>query len=255
MDALAMEDRWVGKIHPLVRLFVTLLYIVTVVSFPKYDLAGVLSMAVLPVIWFITADISVTDALRRLRIVLPLVMIIGIFNPFFDRAPAAAVFGTRISGGVLSMLTLMGKAVLTVLTSYLLIATTPVRQICSALRKIRVPKIIVTEILLIYRYITVLLAETQRIRDAYMLRAPGQKGIARKAWGPLVGQLLLRSMDRAGVLYESMQLRGFRGEFYDLSDKKYSLPAGIACLAGFAALIICLRFFRLPELFGRWITG
>ena len=49
--------------------------------------------------------------------------------------------------------------------------------------------------------------------DAYMLRAPRQKGIQFSAWGSFLGQLLLRSMDRAEELYSSMQLRGFSGEF------------------------------------------
>lgn len=50
--------------------------------------------------------------------------------------------------------------------------------------------------------------------DAYALRAPGQKGIYEKAWGSLAGGLLLRSMDRASAVYESMVLRGYSGEFY-----------------------------------------
>ena len=33
-----------------------------------------------------------------------------------------------------------------------------------------------------------------------------------------LGQLLLRSMDRAVALYESMELRGFHGEFVRLWD-------------------------------------
>ena len=49
--------------------------------------------------------------------------------------------------------------------------------------------------------------------QAYSLRAPNQKGIHISAWGSFLGQLLLRSMDRAQELYYSMLLRGFRGEF------------------------------------------
>ena len=36
-----------------------------------------------------------------------------------------------------------------------------------------------------------------------------------------LGQLLLRSMDRAVALYESMELRGFHGEFY-YAEKEYN---------------------------------
>ena len=85
IEELANEDRWVNQVHPLVKLCVTILYIGTVVSFSKYNLSGLLVMAVYPVILFIMNDISVKDALWRMRVVLPLVCVAGIFNPFFDR--------------------------------------------------------------------------------------------------------------------------------------------------------------------------
>ena len=70
-----------------------------------------------------------------------------------------------------------------------------------------------TVILLIDRYIYILGQEAERIMTAYKLRAPSQKGIHYKAWGPLVGQWLIRSMERAQIVYESMTLRGYQGEF------------------------------------------
>ena len=73
IEELANEDRWVNQVHPLVKLCVTILYIGTVVSFSKYNLSGLLVMAVYPVILFIMNDISVKDALWRMRVVLPLV--------------------------------------------------------------------------------------------------------------------------------------------------------------------------------------
>ena len=76
------------------------------------------------------------------------------------------------------------------------------------------PQILVTVLLLIYRYLVLMLKEADRITQAYMLRAPGERGIKKSAWGSLAGQMLLRSMDRAQRVYESMMLRGFRGEFF-----------------------------------------
>lgn len=111
------------------------------------------------------------------------------------------------------MMTLMMKGVFSVLASYLLIATTGIEKICYAMRLLHIPSVIVTQILFTYRYITVLLEEANRMMQAYALRAPNQKGVHYKVWGSLAGQLLLRSMDRAGEVYESMCLRGYKGEF------------------------------------------
>ena len=214
IEELANEDRWVNQVHPLVKLCVTILYIGTVVSFSKYNLSGLLVMAVYPVILFIMNEISVKDALWRMRVVLPFVCVAGIFNPFFDRQIVMNVGQIEISGGVISMLSLMIKGVFAVLASYLLIATTSIEKICYALRLLHIPAILVTQVLLTYRYVTVLLEEANRMTQAYSLRAPNQKGVHFKVWGTLAGQLLLRSMDRANEVYESMTLRGYRGEFY-----------------------------------------
>lgn len=171
-------------------------------------------MGIYPIALFILGDISFPDALKRLRIVLPLVCFVGLFNPFFDRQPVLQWGSFVITAGMISMITLMLKGIYSVLAAYLLIASTSIEKICYALRMVHVPAALVTQILLTYRYVTVLLEEAGRIIQAYSLRAPRQKGVQFKVWGSLAGQLLLRSMDRANDVYESMTLRGYTGEFY-----------------------------------------
>ena len=138
------------------------------------------------------------------------------------------------------MLTLVIKGILSVLASYLLIATTTIEKICYALRIIHVPSIIVTQIMLMYRYISMLIGEAERITKAYSLRAPGQKGIHFKVWGSLAGQLLLRSIDKAETVYDSMCLRGFNGEFYYSENQKFAMSDIIY----FVVWIIILLIFR-----------
>lgn len=249
IDDIAKRDQWVNNVHPLVKLFLTVFYLLVVVSFNKYDLEGVLSMAIYPILMFSIADLSFKDALKRLKIVLPLVCIVGVFNPFFDTKVLGTINGIEISGGVVSMISLMIKGVLTVLSAYILIATTTIERICYGLRKIHVPKIIVTEIMLINRYIIVLLEETKKITQAYSLRAPRQKGVHYKAWGSMVGQLLLRSMDRAEIVYESMCLRGFNGEFFFEKEDGITIKE-IVFLFAWAAAFVVFRLFAIFELIG-----
>lgn len=222
IDDLANRDCWINKIHPLIKLILTVIYISIVVSFDKYNIGGVIGMSIYPIVLFITGDISLKDSLIRLRIVLPLVFFIGIFNPFFDKEILITISGISISGGIISMITLIMKGILTVFASYLLIVTTTIEKICYAMDKIHIPKIFITQILFIYRYVTVLLNEVRKITEAYSLRAPNQKGINYKVWGSLVGQLLLRSIDRAENIYESMCLRGYSGKFYYSYSIKYN---------------------------------
>ncbi|MBP3870764.1 MAG: cobalt ECF transporter T component CbiQ [Faecalicoccus sp.] len=243
LDVMAREDRWINQIHPLAKLFVTVLYIVLVMSFHRYDIYGLLSMAIYPFFIFQLSGLSFKNALYRLRVVLPLVCIVGIFNPIFDRTILVET-PFVIRGGMVSMITLMLKGIFTVFATYILIASTTIEKICYALRKIHIPKILVTEIMLIYRYITVLLQETNRITQAYALRAPGQKGIAYKAWGSLAGQLLLRSMDRADQVYEAMLMRGYHGEFPFGVTKSFDKNDVMFCILGAGGSLL-LRVFPL----------
>ena len=251
MEQMAEKDQWVNRIHPLAKLLVTVVFITITVSFQKYDMNGLLGMLLYPLILFPAADLSVGEAFRRLRIVLPFVCLIGIANPFVDREIIPTI---GVSGGVITMFTLMLKGILTVLASYILIATTSITKICYALRMLHLPKILVTEILLIYRYIHVLLGEVRRMQQAYSLRAPGQKGIAIKEWGSFAGLLLLRSMDRAGDVYESMCLRGFNGEFYPGSKTRIKgVDIGYALF--WILLFFILRAVPVMELAGRLAGG
>ena len=167
-----------------------------------------------------------------------------------DTSTEEAFLGFTVRAGVISMLTLILKGFFALLASYILIATTTIEKICYALRLLFVPKILVTEVLLIYRYITLLLAETERITQAYALRAPGQKGVHFRVWGSLAGLLLLRSMDRAGEVYESMSLRGYSGDFQYMADKTPLRAGDLLFGAVWIALFVLFRSVPVLTLVG-----
>lgn len=222
LDDLAKRDQWINRLHPLVKFVVTFFYLLFVVSFNRYDLIGLFGMFVYPFVLFQLTELSFTKAIRYLR--LPMIFVIGvsIWNPFFETTPYLIGKVFTINYGMISMLGLLCKGFFTLLAIYLLIATTSVEDICYSLSLLHVPHILTTVLLLIYRYIRVLLEEVSHTLNAYALRAPLQKGIHWKSWGSLVGQLLLRSIDRANEVYQSMCLRGFQGNFssYPLEKPK-----------------------------------
>ena len=254
MDDLAALDSPVHRLSPAAKLLTTVIYIMTVVSFHKYDLSGVLVMILFPMVLFSVSGISVTTCLKKLRFVLPLVLAVGIFNPIFDREILIRIGGVGISGGVISMLTLMLKGTFCLMASFLLMASTGIDSLCAALRKIRIPGTLVTLLLLTYRYVSVMTEELAVMTDAYSLRAPGQKGIKVSAWGSFLGQLLLRSMDRAEELYSSMKLRGFRGEFCYAETAPFGVKDALytaVCIACF----LLIRYGRIGEMVGRGILS
>lgn len=249
LDAMSAQGKWINRIHPLAKLFVTFGYIAAVLSFPKYDFAGLAGMGIYLLVSFMVGEVSLKRCLKQVKMVLLIVCVVGITNPFFDRTAVTHLGEFVVTGGVISMGTLMLKGVFAVLASYYLIVTTSMEEICYALRFIHVPKTFVTVLLLIYRYIVVLLKEAQRIMQAYEMRAPGQKGVHIKAWGPLAGQLLLRSIDRAQYVYESMILRGFDGEF-KRGNVKYPRKSSWAYAICWCVVILGFRIFPVFILAG-----
>ena len=252
MDELAVRESPVHDLNAGAKLLSTVVYILIVMSFDKYDLSGLVPMVLWPVLLFQMSGIPVRTCFYKLRIVLPLVMAVGLFNPLFDRDIMLRIGTIGVSGGTISMITLMLKGVFCLMASFLLVATTPFDSICAALSRIHVPGILVTLLLLTYRYVGVMTEELAVMTDAYHLRAPGQKGIHISAWGSFLGQLLLRSMDRAQELYSSMLLRGFHQHFHYAPVRPFKGKDAVFLLLSIAFFIL-VRYLDVSQLIGQML--
>ncbi|MBO4416299.1 MAG: cobalt ECF transporter T component CbiQ [Lachnospiraceae bacterium] len=249
MDELTEMSSPIHNIHPLAKLVVTIVFIFTTASFSKYDFSGLIIMIIYPALMFSFARIPVRLCFYKLRWILPLILAVGIFNPIFDRTPVMRLGSIIVSGGVVSMITLMIKGILCIMASFILAATTSMDAICAALRKLHIPGMLVTLLLLTYRYISLMLDEVSVMTTAYRLRAPGQKGIHISAWGSFLGQILLRSMDRAQELYANMLLRGFKGEFGYAPVKK-AAAGDIIFFFVTIVLIVLARMYNVAGMIG-----
>lgn len=238
-----------GAVHPLSRVLVTFMYILFVVSFPGYDLAGLAGMVLYLLVHIIWHEISVGTMFKRVWPILLLTGAAGIANPVMDREVCVMFGDVVVTYGILSMITLMAKGIFCAAASYILAVTAGIGQICYALRILHIPEEIVTVIMLMHRYLMVLIKEVERMQQAYRLRAPNQKGLRFKAWGSFVGLLLLRSMDRAEEVYESMKLRGFQGKVqYSVGKSSKGKNILYVLLWGMAFLV--LRMFPVIQIVG-----
>lgn len=254
MDEMAVMESPVHSLNAGAKLLATVIYIIIVMSFNKYDLSGLVPMLLWPVLMFQLSGIPVSTCFYKLRIVLPLVMAVGLFNPIFDREIMLHIGNIGVSGGVISMLTLMLKGVLCLMASFLLVATTPFDSLCASMQRVHMPRMLVTLLLLTYRYVGVMTEELAIMTDAYHLRAPGQKGIQFSAWGSFFGQVLLRSMDRAQELYSSMLLRGYHQHFHYAPIKAFGRKDSVYLLLSLAFFVM-IKFVNVAELLGGLFIG
>jgi len=254
LDELAEKRTIVHNIHPLVKVLTTGMYLIVTVSFNKYELTGLLPLVFYPVMVIALADIPVVPLLKRMLIVSPFIIGIGLFNPLFDRSPMVVLPWIQISGGWISFFTIMIKGIFTILAALILIATTGMTKIAAALRMMRIPRVFILQLLLTYRYISVLIEEAGLTVRAYSLRSPGEKGIRFSNWGSLAGQMLLRTLERAQRVYHAMCCRGFAGEYNTGSEKR--LRAGdILYFTGWGLYFVIVRHFNIPVALGSLITG
>ena len=244
LDDLAARDTWLNRLAPLPKLLAAVVYLTVTLSFGRYQLTGVLGMGLWPLLLLELADFTPGDALRAFKPVAVLLTVVGLCNLPFDRAVLLHAGPLAVTGGMLSLGVLLAKGLFCFLAVWVLIASTGMEAVCAALQQLHCPRVLTTTILLIYRYIVLLLQEGSRLATAYALRAPGQKGIHFRAWGSLLGQLLLRSIDRAQLVYESMQLRGFAGDF-PLAAKKHGGWLFFAVTVGYCAVFRAVPVFEL----------
>ncbi|UWG97072.1 cobalt ECF transporter T component CbiQ [Dehalobacter sp. DCM] len=248
LDELSRKDTFVHRLHPLTKIVTTLVYLIIVVSYSRYDIIALFPLALYPVVIFMLAELPIKQVLLRLLIIEPLIIGIGILNPLFDSQ--VIMFGDlAISRGWVTFASILLKSLFTVTAALILISTTGMNKLAAGLRMLKVPRLFVMQLLLTYRYITVLIEEVARTVRAYKLRAPGQKGIQRNVWGPLVGQLLIRTLDRAERIYQAMCVRGFTGEYHTGEDPKFKAK-DFYFLAGWICFFLVARIYNLPLLMG-----
>ncbi len=144
------------------------------------------------------ARMPVGYTLRRLAVIE--FFILGIALLSLLRPSAAPVFFAALL-----------KSNLCVLTMLLLTWTTPFQDILQELRRFRLPVVMLNTLALMYRYLPVLADEARR-----MQRARASRTFSRRrhlAWhnlSTIIGQLFIRSADRAERIYLAMCARGWK---------------------------------------------
>ena len=131
-----------------------------------------------------------------------------LLEPFVLGVAILALFGP---GGWRLFLFLVAKCTLCLLVMVLLSNTTPFSHLLRVLKAARVPALLVTTLSLMYRYLFVLVDESQRMRRARMSRTFAPRRF--RSWhtiSTVVSQLFLRASERAERIYGAMCARGWR---------------------------------------------
>jgi cobalt/nickel transport system permease protein len=254
LELLSDGDSPIHGLDSRAKVLVTLIFIVSVVSFDRYELARLLPFFIFPTVMISLAKLPPLYIARKILLISPFVLMVGLFNPVFDRSVLYHIGQSGISGGWISLASLLIRSLLTVGAAFILVGTTGFTPICQALERMGVPKIFAVQLLFLHRYIFVLADETGRASRARELRSCGKKGLGVVSFGSMAGHLLLRTCQRAEGIHTAMLARGFVGRFY--SHRQSSFGSSELCfLLGWSSLFIALRYFDLTNTLGTLATG
>ncbi|HPI93244.1 MAG TPA: cobalt ECF transporter T component CbiQ [Deltaproteobacteria bacterium] len=254
IDTLSCMDSPVHRIDPRAKLATFLIFAVCVVSFGKYEVSALLPYFFFPAVIIPLARIPARYFAGKIVFLLPFAVLIGIFNPLYDRETLLSIAGLPVSGGMISFVSILIRFILTILAALMLVAVTGFTGVCMALERFGVPKTFTTQLMMLYRYIFVLTSEGMRMARARDLRSVGRKGSGLKVYGSLIGYLLIRTWNRAQRIHMAMLSRGYRGDFF-LRRPLRITSADIAFGLGWSAVFITLRFINLPRIAGQLIMG
>ena len=198
LDKFSRGDSPVHRLPAAVKMASGLLFVSLVVAAP---LKTAFLFPILALFVLLIAALSRIPAifiLKRLAVFEPFVLVI-------------AALSLLQPGGEMKFVSIIVRSTLC-LTAVLLVSnTTPFMEVLGVLRRVHVPPIFITVIALMYRYIFVLIDEAQRMKRARSSRT----FVKARAWSwrsasTIIGQLFLRSTERAERIFAAMSARGWR---------------------------------------------
>lgn len=194
-------ERGRARLHrasPRLKLLAALLFIIPTALLPRHpDMLYLVPTGILVLAWPF-CRMPLRYASRRLVVVE--VFILGI-----------ALLALVTPAAVPLFLAALFKSNLCVLAMLLLTWTTPFQDVLQELRRWRFPPVMLTTLALMYRYLPVLAEESRRMSRARASRTFRRRRLA--AWQNLsliIGQLFIRSADRAERIYLAMCARGWK---------------------------------------------
>lgn len=162
----------------------------------------------------VISGVPIRAILARSALVLPVAGAIALFAPLANHTGSwnVGALGTTYSSGWIVAWGILSKAWISAFSALLLAATTPPPRLFQGLRALKMPEILVTMLVFLYRYSSVLGDQLRSLRLALASRGFSTRGRRLIAlYGNLAGNLFIRAYERGERVYAAMLARGFSG--------------------------------------------
>ena len=253
LDELARRPTSVGSLDARAKVVVLFGFLVTLASYSRHDIVRPLPLLVFLAVGMALGDVPWRVVVARLAIASPFAIFVGIWNPLFETRPLLHVGPLVVSAGWVSCLSVVERFAFGVTCVLLLVATTGLDAVAAALGRLGMPRVFVTQLLLLYRYGFLLGAEASRMLRAHALRVPTHPRPTLRTMRSLLGELLVRSLTRAEHVHVAMLCRGFDGEMRRKSPLHFGLRDTVF-VVGSGSFFLLVRVLDLPRWLGSIVS-
>lgn len=244
IDRYARDNSILHQLDARTKLVAAIAFTMAVVSVPRYELAPLIPLVILPFAWIALAGIPWSFVGKQVLICSPFILTLVIFNPLFDRSRhTILLFGQvmTLSGGLLVGANLLAKYLLGMACLVALAGTTRFDHLLQALTFFRVPRVLVLQLYFLYRYLFELIEQGYEIRRARQARHVGRLTIRRQIRSStgMVGVLFVRSYESALKIFQAMEARLYDGQLRTAQRPRFTPrdAAALSLVAGF--LVFC----------------
>jgi cobalt/nickel transport system permease protein len=209
----------------------------------------VIAIILLGILFNLTFRLHLTKILSKLKTLIPFILLITIFVPFYVGNTVLIQLNIGFSlniyeEGLIFALILFFRIFGAAFIFLTFFTSLTYSEFIEALTKIRViPSFFIGSIVIMLHYIPILAISNKKVLDAQDLRGKNFTSYWQrvKAHAFIMGKNVVNNMERSEKLYESLKLRGFSGKI-TFSSKKIKL-ADILIVIIFLSIIFLLVYF------------
>jgi cobalt/nickel transport system permease protein len=219
LDKYSDLDSPLHRLDPRAKLVGFIALIIICVTTPPDLYAAFAAYLGLEIVLAAMSRLPWGHVLKRMLIVLPFILVVAVFLPFFSKGGGSYNLGplTVSAHGLMVLWNVAAKSTVSVLAVILLSSTTSFPELLKGMEKLSVPRLLTTIMSFMYRYIFVLMDELQRMRRARDSRGWSGRWLWQaKVIGHMIAALFLRSYERGERVYAAMLARGYDGEAHTL---------------------------------------
>lgn len=212
------------RADPRVKFLLTLAFILAVSATPMGAWPVYVLLLALVVAASLASELGVTFAMRRGLVALPFALaafplLLTVKGPPLLDMPLGPWTLIVTTTGAVRFASIVLKSWISVQAAILMVATTSFPDLLAAMRAVRIPRLLVAIVALMWRYLAVLADEATRLTRARAARSGSftGRGGGSVVWrgqvtGHMVGNLFVRGYERGERIYAAMLARGYDGE-------------------------------------------